>query len=396
MRRLLNLTGKEFEGVLAGRRPLGEHGSGPQAIAKALESLDLNREIARAEGERQGSSKTARDQAVRRLGYLKDAKRLGLHPAEWMLTRAPVLPPAFRPISLMQNNMPLVSDPNYLYKELIEANQNLQTMKKELGEEGVGEERLAVYHAFKAVTGLGDPISQKSRDKNVRGILATVFGSSPKFGTLQRKLISTTVDNVGRAVITPNPDFDMDTVGLPEDKAFDVYSKFVARRMRRNGLPLTEALRQIRDRTGLAREMLVEEMQQRPVFINRAPVLHKFGIMAFRPKLVQGSVMQVSPLICKGFNADFDGDAMQFHVPTSPEAVKEAYARMLPSRSLLSPADFKTPVHMPTNEYLGGLYYASKQKSKRPRAIFRSVQEARDAHARGSIDVDTPIQILGD
>jgi hypothetical protein len=89
------------------------------------------------------------------------------------------------------------------------------------------------------------------------------------------------------------------------------------------------------------------------VYVNRAPVLHKFGIMAFRPKLVKGDVLQVSPLIVKGFNADFDGDAMQFHVPTTDEAVKEAYDRMLPSRSLISPADFKSPVHVPGQQYLG-------------------------------------------
>jgi DNA-directed RNA polymerase subunit beta len=396
IRRILNLTGKQFENVLTGDYKLGEYGTGPEAIAKALGKLNLDKEIALAETQRLSHTKNERDQAIRKLGFLKDAKRMGLHPGDWVLHQAPVLPPAFRPISMMQNNLPLVSDPNYLYKELMEANSNLRDMKKELGEEGVGQERLAVYHAFKAVTGLGDPISQKSRDKNVKGILASVFGSSPKFGTVQRKLISTTVDNVGRAVITPNPDYDMDSVGLPEDKAFDIYGKFIARRMKRNGMPLTEALQQIKDRTELARNTLLEEMEQRPVFINRAPVLHKFGIMAFRPQLVKGHTMQVSPLICKGFNADFDGDAMQFHVPTSPEAVREAYQRMLPSRSLLSPADFKTPVHMPTNEYLGGLFHASKAKSKKPKAIFHTAQEAREAYERGSIDIDTPVQIVGD
>jgi DNA-directed RNA polymerase subunit beta len=394
IRRMLNLTKKEFEGVISGEHKLEKYGSGSKAIVDALENVNIDKEIDLSRGKIKMGSKSERDQAIRRLGYLKSAKKGGLHPSDWVLKRAPVLPPSFRPVSMMSNDMPLVNDSNYLYKELMEANDNLSTMKKELGEEGAGAERLAVYHAFKAVTGLGDPISQKSRDKNVRGVLKQVFGSSPKFGTVQRKLISTNVDNVGRAVITPNPDFDMDTVGLPEDKAFDVYSKFVARRFKRQGMPLTQALQQIKNRTPLARKMLIEEMDHRPVFINRAPVLHKYGIMAFKPKLVKGDTMQISPLIVKGFNADFDGDAMNFHVPTSEEARKEAAEKLLPSRSLLSLTDFKTPMHMPGQEYVGGLWHATKSKSKRPKKIFNTQADAKAAYERGDISLDDQVQIL--
>ena len=104
--------------------------------------------------------------------------------------------------------------------------------------------------------------------------------------------------------------------------------------------------------------------------------------------------MQVSPLIVKGFNADFDGDAMQFHVPTDNEAAKEALERMLPSRNLLSPADFKTPVHVPSNEYAGGLYHASTSRSKRAKRIFRNKADAMAAYARGDLDVSDTIHIL--
>ena len=396
IRRVLGLTQKQFEGVISGDNNLSAFGSGPAAIAKALDSLDLDRELQTARAKIQLGNKTERDSAIRRLGYLKSAKKLGIHPRDWMLRRVPVIPPAFRPVSLMQGNLPLVSDSNYLYKELFEANRNLAGMKAELGEEGVGPERLATYNAFKAVTGLGDPISQKSQQKGVRGILKTVFGHSPKFGTVQRKLISTTVDNVGRAVITPNPDLDMDSVGLPEEKAFDIYGKFVARRLRRAGMPLTIAMRHIKEQTPLAREMLLEEMEERPVFINRAPVLHKFGIMAFKPRLMKGHTLQVSPLIVKGFNADFDGDAMQFHVPTDEGARKEALERLLPSRSLLSPADFKSPMHMVSNEYVAGLYAATSGKSKRPTRIYRNMAELKQAYARGMVSINDPVRILED
>ena len=396
IRRLLNLTGKEYEAVLAGERELGGYGTGPAAVHEALKKFNVPREVARARVEMTGGNRSKRDAAVRRLGYLKGLQKTGMSPADWVLPKVPVLPPAFRPVSVMgDSGTPLVSDANYLYKELLDADKNLRDMTKELGAEGVGAERLALYHALKAVTGLGEPVSPKLQEKRVGGILKSIFGSSPKFGTVQRKLISSTVDNVGRAVISPNPDLDMDSVGLPEDKAFEVYGKFVARRLRRRGMPLAQAVRAVKERAPLAKEMLLEEMAARPVYINRAPVLHKFGIMAFRPQLVAGSTMQVSPLIVKGFNADFDGDAMQFHVPTTDEAVAEAYDRMLPSKNLLSPADFKTPVHVPSQEYLGGLYHASaaRKDKARPR-VFARKADLMGAIRRGEVDADDPVEVL--
>jgi DNA-directed RNA polymerase beta' subunit len=395
IRRILGLTGKQYEAVMSGDHDLPRFGSGPAAISKALENINLTKEIGMARAQMKAARGSKRDEAVRRLGFLKSADDMGLHPREWVLDHVPVLPPAFRPVSLMgSSGMPLVSDPNYLYKELLEADKNLKEMKVEVGDKGAGAERLAVYQAFKAVTGLGEPVHPKLQEKGVKGILKSVFGTSPKFGTVQRKLLSSTVDNVGRAVITPNPDYDMDTVGVPEGKAFDVYSKFIVRRLTRRGMSVAQALDHVKDKTDLARDILQEEMNDRPVYINRAPVLHKFGIMAFRPQLVKGDVLQVSPLIVKGFGADFDGDAMQFHVPTTDEAKKEALERMLPSSNLLSPADFKTPVHAPGQEYLGGLYHASTARSKARPRIFRNKKDAMAAAERGEITADTPIRIM--
>ena len=397
IRRLLGLTQKKFEAVISGEEKLAEYGSGSSAIKKALEDINVERDIILTRAKVGASRGQKRDDANRRLDYLKSLQRTGLQPADWIMSKAPVLPPAFRPVSVMgSSGTPLVSDSNYLYKELLEANDILKEMKGHVGEDGVGNERLAVYNAFKAVTGLGEPITPKSKEKKLKGILAGVFGSSPKYGMVQRKLISSTVDNVGRAVISPNPEYDMDTVGLPEDKAFDVYEKFVVRRLRRAGMPITRALQEVKDRSKIARNMLVEEMDKRPVFINRAPVLHRFGIMAFRPQLVKSDTMQISPLVTKGFGADFDGDAMQFHVPSTDEAVKEAYERMMPSKNLISPADFKSPVHSLSQEYLGGLYRLSKPRESKRKRTFRSVKDAVAAHARGEIGYDDKVHVLQD
>jgi DNA-directed RNA polymerase subunit beta' len=135
-------------------------------------------------------------------------------------------------------------------------------------------------------------------------------------------------------------------------------------------------------------------MAERPVFIDRAPVLHRFGIMAFWPRLVKGDTLQVSPLIVGGFGADFDGDAMQYHVPADEAARQEAIELMLPSRNLLSPADFKSPMHKPSQEYAGGLYAATSPKKRRGRArYFASREDAIRAYYRGDIDINTPVEV---
>jgi DNA-directed RNA polymerase beta subunit len=394
IRRMLGLTQKQFQGVISGTEPLSKYGTGPQALQKALAGMNVDAEIEKARNAISAGRASDRDAAVRKLGYLKSAKKLGLHPGDYMLTKVPVLPPMFRPVSMMSNDMPLINDANYLYKELFEANKNLKSIQSELGHEASGLERMSAYNAFKAVTGLGDPISQKSREKNVKGVLQSVFGSSPKFSTLQRKLISTTVDNVGRAVITPNPDLDMDSVGLPEEKAFKAYEKFVTRRLVRQGMSMRAAREHIANKSKLARNILLEEMDHRPVYISRSPVLHKFGILAMKPRLTKGDTLQVSPLIVKGFNADFDGDAMNYHVPSTEKARQEALDRLLPSRNLFSLSDFKSVMHAPANEFVGGLYHATKSISDRPKKIFRSLQDAKRAYARGDISIDDRVQIL--
>lgn len=398
IRRVLGLTGKQFEGVISGDHALPGFGTGPAAISKALDSINLDREIAGARTAWQQGRGAKRDEALRRWQYLDDAKKLDMHPRDWVLDRVPVIPPTFRPVSVMGNKgIPLVSDPNYLYKELLTAGDNFRDMTKAVGHEGAGPERLSIYHAFKAITGLGDPVHPKLIEKNVKGLLKSVFGSSPKFGSMQRKLLSSTVDNVARSVVVPNPDFDMDTLGLPEEQAFQIYSKFVVRNLKRRGLPIAEAVKHVKERSKLAKDVLEKEMESRPVYMNRAPVLHKFGIMAFRPQLVTGSAVKVSPLVVKGFNMDFDGDAVQYHVPTTESAVKEAYDRMLPSKSLLSPADFKTPVHAPGQEYLAGLYHATRQgKGGRRVRTFRSKAEALEAYGRGEAGVQDEVNVMND
>jgi DNA-directed RNA polymerase subunit beta len=393
IRRVLGLTKKKMEDVIAGKDSFGK-GTGPKAIHDALKSINLDKELEQARADIKSGKRTARDAAIRKMGYLKDAQRLGIHPSEWMLTKAPVLPPAFRPVSqLGPKKLPMVADPNFLYKELFDANSLLKDLSGQLGDD-VGEERLSVYKALRGVTGLGDPIHPRNKERQVKGILKHVFGNSPKVGVVQRRLLGSAVDLVGRSVITPNPDMDMDHVGIPESKAWEVYKPFIVRNLVRQGTSRLEAVRAVEERSQVARQTLLREMESRPVLINRAPTLHRYGMMAAYPKLVKGDTLQISPLIVGGFNADFDGDAMNYHVPSTDEAAREAAEKMLPSRNLFSAATFKVQ-YGPSQEYVGGLYEATARQDKLNKPlVFQTKADAIRAYKQGRINVDRQIVIM--
>lgn len=391
IRRLLGLTEKRYLGILSGQEKLGEF-SGPAAISHALARLNIDREMERARQEIASGRKTYRDAAVRKLQYLKAAKANGLHPKDWVLSKVPVLPTIFRPISLMQGSkLPMVSDPNVLYRDMFEANDSLRTMKLELDD--VADERLAAYNALKAVVGLGDPIQPKSQERQVKGLLRKIFGDAPKRGFVQQKLLGSTVDMTGRAVIVPDPDLDMDEVGIPEDKAWSIYQHHIVRRLVRDGFDRVAAVRAVKERNSQARQAMLNELSERPVIINRAPTLHRYNKMAFWPKLVTDETLHTSPLVIGGFAGDYDGDQMTYHVPQSEDSVQEAIDKMLPSRNLLAVSNFK--VHqLPGKEYGGGLYAATTRHDDKPARVYATQRDAVRAYLRGEIGVGQSVEII--
>ena len=391
IRRVLGLTQKKFQDILAGTETLNEL-SGPNAIKHALGRINLPEAVKRSEQEWRGGKKSTRDAALKRWTVLKHAQKLGVSPTDWMLDKIPVLPPAFRPVSVMgATGKPLVADPNYLYKEAFDANDALK--ETSAFSRDLGNERVALYKAFKAVTGLGDPITPKNQERNVKGVLKYIFGDNPKFSVMQRKLLSTTVDVVGRGVITPNPDLDMDEVGLPMTKAWEIYRPFIIRRLAKRGVPPIRAAELVEKKDKMALDALQQEVDERPVIITRAPVLHRYGVMAFKPRLVSNETLQISPAIVKGFGADFDGDTMNYHVPVSDGAVKDALEKMLPSKNLLSTKSFKAH-QLPQNEYQGGLYHATAFVSNKPERYFATKADAIKAYRAGEIGSDQKIVIL--
>lgn len=323
IRQVLGLTKPKFEAVLSGKDPLTfagmSHGTGPQAVQQALASINLPKLLEQTREQVKSTKKTQRDSAIRKLGYLKTADELGIHPKDWILSKVPVLPPAFRPISVMGNKkLPLVDDANLLYKDLFEANKNVSELSKHLSPADYGDETLTTYKAFKAVTGLGDPVQVKNVERGVEGILKHVLGTGgPKTSMVQRKLLGGTVDFVSRGVIIANPDLDMDQVGIPEDKAWAMYQPMVVRRLVRQGMGRAEAIKASESKTAPAKKALDEELKEAVVIYNRAPVLHRYGFMAGKPILTKEKVLQLPTFVFKGLGADIDGNCLDYDTHTT-------------------------------------------------------------------------------
>jgi hypothetical protein len=390
IRRLLGLTKKQFDEVLTGTKPLSD-GTGARAIGQALGRLNVNQEIEQTRTQITEGPGSKRDDAVKKLGYLEGLKKMGISPSKLMLSKVPVLPPNFRPITAF-NGMEMTADANMLYMDLMDANKDYAGMRKEMGDEHAGEERLRLYNSFKAVTGLGDPVGAKSTEKKARGLLAHIFGTSPKYGMYQRRVLGAAVDTVGRGVITPNPSLNMDQVGLPEEKAWLIYRPFVMRELVRRGMSAMAAKLAIEKKDEVARKSLVEVMSTRPVVITRAPVLHRYGMMAAWPVLAKGNTLQIPPIVTPGFNADFDGDAMNYHVPVSAEAVHDAVNKLMPSKNLFAVSNFGVHYY-PRQEFLHGLHLASTTKSKRQPTLFRGKADVLSAWKRGELNVGDQIEV---
>lgn len=214
-------------------------------------------------------------------------------------------------------------------------------------------------------------------------------------GFFQSRVMAKPVDVVGRGVVTPDPNLDMDSVGIPEDSAWGLYKDFVLRKLVQQNVPVPRALEMIEARNDQARQVLEGEMSRRPVIMDRAPTWHKFNLLAFTPHIVEGDTVRVSPLITKGFTMDFDGDQVNFHVPVSDKAVDQAKSKMRPSKNLFSLTDLKSVRHSPQQEMALGLYMLTRKPSNKPPVRFKDAAAAKLAYKRGEIGPNDPI-IIGE
>jgi DNA-directed RNA polymerase beta subunit len=389
---LLHIPEKRVKEIVAGKEEI-EGGTGGHAIHKALSSINVGSRVKYLESSLSQIPASRRDKAVKELKYLRMLKENKIAPEELVLSKIPILPTAARPISqVIGVKGPVVTDVNYLYKDLIDLSAAYDKALGVLPKSHIQEEEGKIYAAVKAVFGVGDPISRASQDKKLKGIFGSVFGSSPKYSFVKHQILSRSQDISGLAVVTPNARMDMDHVGLPIDQAWEIYRPFVIRRLVLDGVRPDTAIEYVKDKHPRAKMALEFVVQERPVILNRAPTLHKFGMQAFWPILVKGATLQMSPTVTHGFGMDFDGDTTMFYVPVSAQAVKDAQ-NMLPSKNLYNPR-MRDPEFLPIREFGHGLYLASRLGKGSPKT-FRTKADAVIAYRKGQIKADQPVVIIG-
>lgn len=247
---------------------------------------------------------STRDKVIKELKYLSSMKAMNMKPQDYVLHTFPVIPPAFRPVyPSPSGGSPMVSDINQLYKDLINTNSALKELKG-FPEEHKASLRKDLYQATGAVIGITDPVNMKSQKQELKGALKYVDGNTAKDGFFHRKVMYRTQDMTGRGTILPNPNLHVDECEIPIDMAYQLYKPFMIRKMVGMGYKPTQAAKEVLNKTDLAKQILEEQMADRPVLLNRAPTLHKYNIMALKPKAVEGKSIFIPPLIIKGYGAD--------------------------------------------------------------------------------------------
>src|SRR5574344_1382476 len=371
-------------------------GMGAEAIKTLLSEVDLEKELANIQKELEGATGQKKIRLVKRLNVLNAFASSGNRP-EWMILDViPVIPPDLRPMIQLDGGRFATSDLNDLYRRVINRNNRLKKLI-ELGAPSIiiqPEKRMLqdACDAFfangrrgRTVTGAGNrPL--KSLSSMLKG----------KQGRFRQNLLGKRVDYSGRSVIAIGPTLKMYQCGIPKEMALELFKPYVI-----NGLIEKEiasnikaAKRMIDNQDPRVWETVEEKITEHPVMLNRAPTLHRLGIQAFEPKLVSGKAIRLHPLVCTGFNADFDGDQMAIHVPISDEAQAEARILMLAANNILSPKDGK-PIVTPGQDMVLGNYYITIEKADMPGEgrVFKDENEALMAYERRELDLHTRIAI---
>ena len=370
---------------------------GAEAIHKLLSDIDLKRELEKLEEEAPKTrSKTKREKLDKREKLLKALKRSGNKP-EWMVMKAlPVLPPDLRPLVPLDGGRFATSDLNDLYRRVINRNNRLKRLldlsapeiivrnEKRMLQEAV-DALLDNGRRGRAITG-SNKLPLKSLADIIKG----------KQGRFRQNLLGKRVDYSGRSVIVVGPTLKLHQCGLPKKMALELFKPFIFSKLERRGLATSiKASKKLVEREGPeVWDILEEVIREHPVLLNRAPTLHRLGIQAFEPVLVEGKAIQLHPLVCTAFNADFDGDQMAVHVPLSIEAQLEARTLMMSTNNILSPANGE-PIIVPTQDVVLGLYYLTRESAAAKGAgkAFADLDEVHRAYECGAIDLHARISV---
>ncbi|MDP9382037.1 MAG: DNA-directed RNA polymerase subunit beta' [Chloroflexota bacterium] len=371
-------------------------GMGAEAVLQILKGVDLDGMAEELRLEMQSSSGQRRKKATKRLRVVEAFRKSGNRP-EWMIfTSLPVIPPDLRPMVQLDGGRFATSDLNDLYRRVINRNNRLQRLIN-LGapEIIVRNEKRMLQEAVDALIDngrRGRPVAGSSKHK-LKSLSDMLKG---KQGRFRQNLLGKRVDYSGRSVIVVGPDLALHQCGLPKKMALELFKPFVMRRLVQHGhaVNIKSAKRIVERMRPEVWDVLEEVTREYLVLLNRAPTLHRLGIQAFEPKLIEGSAIQLHPLVTSAFNADFDGDQMAVHVPLSQAAQSEARQRMLSKANLLLPSN-GDPVITPTQDIVLGVYYMTLARpgAKGSGKIFSSPQEAELAYELGHIDLQAPIHV---
>jgi DNA-directed RNA polymerase subunit beta' len=374
-------------------------GMGAEAIIEILERVDLDRLAVKLRSEIQNFSGQRRKKATKRLRVVEALRKSSNKPAWMVLGILPVLPPDLRPMVQLDGGRFATSDLNDLYRRVINRNNRLKRLLE------LGAPEIIIRNEKRMLQEAVDSLIDNGR----RGRAVSTAGNHKlkslsdmlkgKQGRFRQNLLGKRVDYSGRSVIVVGPELKLHQCGLPKRMALELFKPFVMHGLVARGLAhnIKSAKRIVERARPEVWDILDEIIKQRPVLLNRAPTLHRLGIQAFEPVLIDGSAIQIHPLVCTAFNADFDGDQMAVHVPLSRAAVAEARQIMLSSQNLLYPSSGE-PVVAPTLDIVLGCYYLTEEKvekgkQREPRVTYSSFDEAKMANALGSLDLRTPILV---
>ena len=370
---------------------------GAEALYEVLKKMDLeklSRDLWREV--RTTRSKQAAKRATKRLEVVEALRRSGNRP-EWMiLTVLPVIPPDLRPMVQLDGGRFATSDLNDLYRRVINRNNRLKRLL-ELGAPDVivRNEKRMLQEAVDSLidnSQRGKALSRRGR-RELKSLSDMLKG---KKGRFRRNLLGKRVDYSGRSVIVVGPQLKLGECGLPKVMALELFRPFVISKLVEYGYAsnVKGARRYIERQPPEVWEVLEEVIQGRPILLNRAPTLHRLGIQAFMPQLVEGKAIQLHPLVCAAFNADFDGDQMAVHVPLSEKAVAEAKELMMATKNLLKPADGQ-PIVGPSKDMVLGVYYLTLMRDGRKGEgrFFGTMEEVETAYTLGYVDIHAKIKL---
>ena len=373
---------------------------GAEAIYDLLSTLDLDAlSYELRDRANKDSSQQRKTEALKRLQVVEAFRASrGRNKPEWMIIRiVPVIPPELRPLVPLDGGRFATSDLNDLYRRVIIRNNRLKRLIEIKAPEVIlRNEKRMLQEAVDSLFDNSRKSSAVKTDAN-RPLKSLSDSLKGKQGRFRQNLLGKRVDYSARSVIVVGPELKMGECGIPKLMAAELYKPFIIRKLIERGIVKTvKSAKKIVDRKEpVIWDILEYVMKGHPVLLNRAPTLHRLGIQAFQPKMIEGKAIQLHPLACTAFNADFDGDQMAVHLPLSNEAILEAQMLMLQSHNILNPAN-GAPITVPAQDMVLGLYYITKLRkgAKGEGLIFYGPEEALIAYNEGKVDIHAPVKVL--